>query len=212
MTIKEQWPITRADEAFDALSKAKYMFMVDCTSGYWQIPLDPDSKKYTAFIDITGRWQYTSLPMGITNAAPTFQKNMEIMLYGLLWNSCIVYIDDIIIFSNTFEEHKQRVKEVLDQLKKANIVLKPGKCDICLPEVEYLGHIVGRRQLRPKKDTVQKIMETKMPGTITEVRSFCNLAGFYRRFIHKYTEIAKPLTELMALLGKKTKITLGEEA
>ena len=98
VTIKEQWPITRADKAFDALSKAKYMSVVDCTSGYWQIPLDPDSRKYTAFTDITGRWQYTSLPMGITNAAPTFQKNMEIMLSGLLWNSCIVYIDDIIIY------------------------------------------------------------------------------------------------------------------
>ena len=212
ITIKEQWPITRSDEAYDALSKAKYMTVVDCTSGYWQIPLAKGSRRYTAYTIPSGRYQYASLPMGITNAAPTFQKNMEIMLTGLLWKCVIVYIDDIIVYSDTFEEHKAHLREVLKRLKAANIVLKPEKCDVCQNEVEYLGHIVGNGVLRTTKHNVDKVKECKLPETITEVRSFCNLAGFYRRFIHKYADIAKPLTEYMSMTGKKKKVTLTEQA
>ena len=90
-TEKEYWPITRADEAYDALSKAKLMTKIDCTSGYWQIPLSPECRPLTAFTTRSGRWQYVSLPMGITNAAPTFQKNMEVMLTGRLRKSGILY-------------------------------------------------------------------------------------------------------------------------
>ena len=98
VTFRENWNMTRVDEAYNALAKAKFMSVVDCTSGYWQIPLSRESKQYTTFTISLGRWQYTSLSMGITNAAPTFQRNMEAMLTGLLWNCCIVYIDDIIIW------------------------------------------------------------------------------------------------------------------
>ena len=149
ITVKEQWPMTRSDEAYDALSKANYMTKLDCTSGYWQIPLSSESRLYTAFTTNSGRWQYITLPMGITNAAPTFQKSMEILFTGLLWKSVIVYIDDIIIYSNTFEEHKQHLREVLKRLREANILLKPSKCSVAQKEIEYLGHIVGRGQLQP---------------------------------------------------------------
>ena len=118
-TIKEYWPIPCADEAIDALHGAKYITKIDCTSGYWQIPLEKDSRRLTAFTTRDGRWQYKSLPMGITNAAPAFQKNMEIMLSGLLWKSCIVYIDDIIIYSKTFAEHLKHIREVLREIKKS---------------------------------------------------------------------------------------------
>ena len=95
------------------------MTKIDCTSGYWQIQLDENSKKLTAFTTKDGRWQYKSLPMGITNAAPTFQRNMEIMLDGLLWKCVIVYIDDIIVYSDTFEEHLKHLRLVLDRLVKS---------------------------------------------------------------------------------------------
>ncbi len=212
ITIKENWNMTRADEAYDALSKAKYMSVVDCTSGYWQIPLHENSRKYTAFTTSIGRWQYTSLPMGITNAAPTFQRNMEAMLTGLLWDCCIVYIDDIIIYSDTFEEHIQHLREVFKRLKAANVVLKPEKCDFCQPEVEYLGHIIGNGKLKTMPRNIEKVKNCKPPETLTEVRAFCNLVGYYRKFIHKFAQIAKPLTELMSLPGKKKKITLSPEA
>ena len=107
--------------------------------------------------------------MGITNAAPTFQKNMEVMLTGLVWKCCIVYIDDIIIYSDSFEEHKKHLRKVLKRLKAANIVLKPSKCDIARKEVEYLGHIVGNGQLKTTKHNVDKVLNCNIPETLTEV-------------------------------------------
>jgi ''chromo'' (CHRromatin Organisation MOdifier) domain./Reverse transcriptase (RNA-dependent DNA polymerase)./Integrase core domain. len=212
ITIKDNWHMPRAEEAYEALAKAKYMSVVDATCGYWQVPLTPESKKYTAFTTMSSRWQYTCLPMGITNAAPTFQKNMEAMLGGLVWKSVIVYIDDIIIYSNTFQEHKEHLREVLKRLRTANVVLKPEKCDLCQQEVEYLGHVVGNGVLKTCPRNVEKVKQCKLPQTLTQVRSFCNLAGYYRRFIHKYATIAKPLTDLMALKGKRVKIKLSDEA
>ena len=212
VTIKEQWPMTRSDEAYDALSNAKYMTKLDCTSGYWQIPLDPESRLYTAFTTSMGRWQYVTLPMGITNAAPTFQRSMEIMFTGILWKYVIVYIDDIIIYSNTFEEHIEHLKDVLARLKKANIVLKPSKCSVAQQEIEYLGHIVGKGLLKPMISNTTKVKEAKIPQTLTEVRSFCNLAGFYRKFIPNFAKVAKPLTDLMGLPGKKKRVELSEDA
>ena len=104
------------------------------------------------------------------------------------------------------------MREVLTRLKAANIVLKPQKCNVCRHEVEYLGHIVGNGTLRTTKTNVDKIMNCKLPETITDVRSFCNMTGFYRKFIHKYAEIAKPLTEYMALPGKRKKVNLTPAA
>ena len=183
--------------------KAKYITKLDCTSGYWQIPLEKDSKRLTAFTTRDGRWQYKSLPMGITNAAPTYQKNMEIMLDGYLWKFALVYIDDIIVYSNTFEDHIKHLRMVLDRIRRVNIKVKPSKCVFCKKEVEYLGHIVG--------NGIQK-KECKILTTNTEVRQFCNLAGFYRRFIKSYAHIAKPLTDLAGIPGKKVKVELSEKA
>ena len=194
------------------LHKAKYITKIDCTSGYWQIPLDEKSRKLTAFTTRDGRWQYKSLPMGITNAAPTFQKNMEIMLTGLLWKCCIVYIDDIIIYSNSFEEHMQHLEQVLERLKKVNITIKVSKCFFCRSEVEYLGQVVGNGMQRPTEYNVEKILQCKPPTTNTEAKQFCNLAGFYRRFIKNFADIAKPLTDLSGIPGKKVKIELSNEA
>ncbi len=212
ITIKEQWPIPRAEDAFDALNKANFMSVIDCTSGYWQIPLTEESKKFSAFTTKSGRWQYRTLPMGITNAAPTFQKNMETMLNGLLWRNCIVYIDDIIIYSDSFEEHLLHLEEVCKRLKMCNIVAKPTKCTLFQHEVKYLGHIVGGGTLKPNPDNIKKIVETKLPETVTEVRAFCSLASYYRRFIPNFAHIARPLTDLMGLPGKKTKINLDNDA
>ncbi len=211
-TIKEYWPITRTDEAIDSLHKAKFITKIDCTSGYWQIPLDGKSKRLTAFSTKDGRWQYKSLPMGITNAAPTFQKNMEIMLAGLLWKNCIVYIDDIIVYSDTFEEHLIHLNQVLERLQKVNITIKPSKCFFCRSEVEYLGHIVGNNVQRPTEENVKKVLECKMPTTNTEIKQFCNMAGFYRKFIKHYAEKARPLTDLSNAQGKNVKVTLTKEA
>ena len=211
-TVKENWPIPRTEQAIDALNQAKFITTLDATSGYWQIPLSEESKAKTAFQTLTQRWQYKCLPMGITNAAPTFQKNMEIMLAGLLWKSCVVYIDDIIVYSNTFIEHMLHLEEVFRRLKMCNVVIKPAKCKLVRKETLYLGHVVGNGCLKPDPDNIKAIKECPLPKTLQEVRSFTMLASYYRRFINKFADIAKPLTDMMKLKGKKVKVTLSEEA
>ena len=202
-TVRENWPIPRTEEALDALSKAKYMSVIDCTSGYWQIPLHHNSRKYTSFSTRYKRYQYNTLPMGITNAAPTFQKNMELMLSGMLWICCIVYIDDIIVYSNSFEEHLKHLEEVFKRLRRCNMVIKPEKCHLVRQQVQYLGHIVGNGIVTPTDENIKKIKEMRVPETLEEVRKFTMMANFYRRFIPKFAHIAKPLIDLMKRKGKK---------
>jgi hypothetical protein len=196
VTIKEPYPLPRLEDAFDALAEAKYMTTFDFTSGYWQIPIAEEDKEKTAFTVKSGRWEYNVLPMGITNAAPTFQRNMEMMLDGLLWTRCIVYIDDVIIFGRTFEEHTENLRMVLERMREFNVVAKPKKCEVARKELYYLGHKVGGGQIRPSNHNIEKIRNMPMPKTIKEVRSFVCLAGYYRRFIEGFATIAKPLTEL----------------
>jgi hypothetical protein len=221
LTIKEPYPIPRADEAFDALKNAGLMTTFDLTWGYWQTPLAEEDKKKTTFTTRSGRWEYNVLPMGITNAAPAFQRNMEAMLSGLMWKKCVIYIDDIIIFGGTFEEHLKNVEEVLDRMRKFNVMAKPSKCKFCQTEVTYLGHRVGKGKLKMDTYNVEKILNMPMPGTLKEIRSFVCLVGYYRRFIKNFATISKPLTELQnkekcAKLGKREgtrkKFELPEEA
>ena len=209
-TVRENWSFPKIEEAIDALHGAKYMSTIDLTSGYWQIPLHPNSRKYTAYTLKKGRFQYKTLPMGITNAAPTFQRNMEMVFKGLLWKCCIVYIDDVIIYSRTLKEHLQSLNEVFKRLKQYNMVIKPDKCFLFKKEVEYLGHVVGRGQVKPAEHNIRKIKMAKIPTTLEEVRSFTMLASYYRKFIKGFAKIAQPLTEIMKLKGRKTKVSLNE--
>ena len=165
---------------FDALSRAKWMTTFNLTSGYWQIPLAEGDKEKTAFLTKSGRWEWNVLPMGITNAAPTFQRNMEVMLNDLLWKVCIIYINDIIIFGNDFDEHLKNIDIVLGRMEEFNMLAKPKKCKFCKTEVTYLGHRIGNGKLMMDTHNTKKISDMPMPGTLKELRSFVCLAGYYR--------------------------------
>jgi len=134
--------------------------------------------------------------MDITNAAPTFQKNMEMMLNGLLWTKYIIYLDDIIIFSTTFEQHKKDIKEVLERMREYEVIAKPKKCKIAREEVTYLGHRISEGMLRTEKKTIDKIVNMPLLKTLREIRSFVCLVRYYQRFIINFAKIAKPLTNL----------------
>jgi hypothetical protein len=216
ITIKESHPIPRADEAFDALSEANYITTLDFTSGYWQIPIREEDKQKTAYSTSSGRWEYNVLPMGLTNAPAAFQKNMETMLAGLTWKSCIVYIDDVIIYSKTFQDHLKHLQEVFDRLKTYNVNAKPQKCKFAKKEAEYLGHVVGRGMLRPNKANIDKVRNARLPTNVKEIRQFNGIASYTRKFIPGYAKIMKPLTELMSDKKqggkKKGTISLSPEA
>ena len=127
----------RIDDTIDALSRAKYFSTIDLKSGYYQIPVAKEDRPRTAFSFPEGSlWQFKRMPMGLSNSAPVFERLMEQVLTGLTWKSCLVYLDDIIIFSNSFEKHMQNLREVFQRLKEANLKLSPKKCNFLKKEVK----------------------------------------------------------------------------
>ena len=128
MTKKEVHPLPRIDETLDMLGGAKWFSTLDLASGYWQVEMEPEQMEKTAFSTPFGTYQFKVMPFGLSNAPSTFQKLMEMVLAGLHWTTCIVYLDDIVIFSTTVEQHLSRLRDVLARLKKAGLKLKPSKC------------------------------------------------------------------------------------
>jgi len=212
VTKKDKYPLPRIDEAFDALAKAKFFSTIDLTSGYHQLPVAEESKEITAFSTRKGHYEYNRVPMGMTNSPATFQRNMELILRGLTWQNCLVYVDDIIVFSGSFDDHLQQVQTVLGRLQGANLRIKPSKCKFFTKRVEYLGHVIQAGKIRPDSRNTEKIMQMPVPTTKKEMQSFLGLVGYYRRFIHQFSDTAKPLYDLTCgTEGGKTRLELKEE-
>src|SRR3954471_16219067 len=136
------------------------------------------------------------MPFGLTNAPATFQQLIDSVIAGLKWTVCLVYLDDIIIFSQTFEEHLNKLTLVFDRLREANLKLKGSKCRFCLPEVQFLGHTVGPEGIRPDPEKVKAVHEFPQPQNLRQLQSFLGLTSYYRKFMKDYAKIAHPLTAL----------------
>ncbi|CAF4569907.1 unnamed protein product, partial [Didymodactylos carnosus] len=135
------------------------------------------------------------MPFGLTNAPATFQRLMDLVLRGLKWSCCMVYLDDVIIYSPTFEQHLIDIDNVLNRIKESGLTLKPSKCFFCRRELKYLGHIVSADGIRPDPDKLEAVRSFSVPSKPKDVRAFLGLTGYYRRFIKNYAEIAEPLFE-----------------
>ena len=196
VTRKDSHPLPRIAESLDALGGARYFSTLDLRSGYWQIEMAADSKEKTAFITHNGLYEFNVLPFGLCNSPATFQRLMTHLMRGLEWSTCLVYIDDLIIFSRSFDDHLQHLEEVFKRLRDANVRLKPSKCHFVKPEVDYLGHLVSASGLRPNPDKIRAVQQFPTPRNVTDVRSFLGLANYYRRFIKGFAQIAAPLNNL----------------
>ena len=142
-TKMDVYPPPRVDDQLDLLSHSRYFTPLDLATGYWQASMTPESQEKTAFITHSGLYEFTVMPFGLCNAPVTFQRLMETVLAGLVRTSCIVYIDDILVVGEMFEDHLLNLRKVFDQLQKAGLHLKPTKCHLAKPQVEYLGYIVS---------------------------------------------------------------------
>ena len=180
----------------DCLGSAKLFSTLDLQSGYWQIEMDKDDRAKTAFITKHGLFEYNKMPFGLATAPSTFQRCMEMVLRGLQWKSLLIYLDDIIIFSSTFDEHIVRLNEVLNRLAKAGLKLKPSKCHLLQKEVLFLGHIVGQEGVKPNPKIIEAVKSWKPPTNVKEVQQFLGLCNYYRQFVKGFSELATPLSRL----------------
>lgn len=196
VTRKDRYPLPNINDTLDALGKAKFFTTLDLAAGYWQVQMKPEDKDKTAFSTPKGQYHFKVLPFGLCNAPSTFQRLMDQVLRGLQGKTCLVYLDDIIIYSESFDEHLNHLREVLDRLKHANLKLKPKKCYICRRRVRYLGHVVTKLGVEPDPDNVSKILNFTVPGDIEGVKSFLGLTGYYRKFIKGYADVTQPLSKL----------------
>ena len=181
----------------DCLHGAVWFSTLDLKSGYWQVELEEEVKPLTTFtMGPLGFWECEHMPFGLTNAPATFQRLMESCLGELHLNWCIIYLDDIIVFSQTPEEHVHRLKAVFNKLGAAGLKLKPSKCDLFRKEIKYLGHVVSNEEVSTDPDKIKSVTEWPQPTTVTEVRSFLEFVSYYRRFISSFSKVAKPLNKL----------------
>ena len=197
-TIKDAHPLPRIDDTLESLHGAKYFSTLDLKSGYWQGPIKEQHKEKTAFRTSGGQlYEFNQLPFGLCNAPATFSRLMDRTLAGLAWNICLYYLDDIIVFSRTWQEHLHRLEVVFKRLREANLKLGSAKCNLAKEEVNFLGYRVTRDGLEPDLRLLGAISQIEPPRDVRGVRSFLGLIGYYRRFVKKFSDKAAPLTKLL---------------
>ena len=196
LTKKDAYPIPRIEEMLDCLNGSKFFCTLDFASGYWQIAMHPDDVEKTAFITHCGLFEWIIMPFGLCNAPATFCRLMENVMSDIVWQKCLVYLDDVITFGRTFEETLENLRAVFVRVRKNNLKLKASKCHLLQRKVEYLGHEVSGNGIRPSPAKVVSLHDMALPQTLKEVRSFIGICSYYRRFIPHFSELAEPLIAL----------------
>jgi transposase InsO family protein len=196
ITVKNKYPLPLMEELFDRVQGAKYFSSIDLRDGFYQILLREEDRQKTAFRTRFGSYEYTVLPMGLCNAPSTFMQLMNDTFRDLLDKSVLSFLDDILIFSKTREEHLRHIREVLERLREKKLYGKLSKCEFMRSEVGFLGHRIGADGLCVSPDKVDAVKSWPTPRNVHDVRSFLGLAGFYRRFVKDFSKIALPMTEL----------------
>ena len=195
-THPDRYPLPNIEDIYVWLSGKKCFSKIDLLSGYWQVPVSEESQKYTAFITQDGLYEFKILPFGLRNAPSHFQRILTTILRPLLGKVCLVYIDDIIIFSDSPEQHVEHVKAVLDLLKEVEFQINLCKSKFFCTEIEFLGMIVKEGQVSVSKEKVQKIADLEPPNTVKMLRSFLGMTSYYRKYVKNYARIVQPMVEL----------------
>ena len=205
-TKKDAYALPRIEEILNALSGNKYFSILDMKSGYHQIEVLEKHKERTAFtVGPLGFYEFNRLPFGLSNSPATYQRLMENCLGDLHLNICFIFLDDLIIFSQTYEEHLQRLELVFNKLRESGLKLSPKKCSLFMEKVKYVGHIVSEEGIETDPDKVQKVLDWPTPKSPEEIRRFIGFIGYYRKFIPNFSKISKPLTIMMPKPDSKKK-------
>uniref|UniRef100_A0A8C5QC51 Gypsy retrotransposon integrase-like protein 1 n=1 Tax=Leptobrachium leishanense TaxID=445787 RepID=A0A8C5QC51_9ANUR len=196
-TIPDQYTLPRIEDLLNALNGSKWFSVLDLRSGYYQVPMNAEDQEKTAFICPLGFFQFTRMPQGVTGAPATFQRLMEKTLGDMSPRECLVYLDDIIVFGRTPEEHENRLLKVIDRLQNEGLKLSLDKCKFAQTSVTYVGHIVSAEGVATDQAKVEVVVNWPRPNNIEELRSFLGFCGYYRRFVEGYSKIARSLHDLL---------------
>ena len=190
------FPIPLIRDIFDQLQGATIFSTLDLKSGYHQLPIHPDDQEKTAFVCHAGQFEFLRLPMGLKTATQKFQRAMEIVLKGLIGKICMIYVDDVVCYSQNEIQHAEHLKMIFDRLDQYNLRLNPSKCVFGFKEVKLLGYIVSEKGLAADPDKVAAIARMKAPANLAQTRSFLGMCGYYRTLIRDFAKIAEPLVKL----------------
>src|SRR5256885_2232550 len=170
---------------------------MDLYSGFWQVEMDAKDKEKTAFICPDGLFEFNVLPFGLTNSPATFQRLLNVVLAEHLHDFCLVYIDDIVVISNTIEQHEEHLAKVFTALRKAGLLLKHSKCVFAQKEIKYLGHLVSNEGIRPDPEKIQKIRDFPVPRDKKELMIFLGMGHYYARYFKDFSLRTRPLYGLL---------------
>ncbi len=204
----DRFPLPNINEILDGLGRSKYFTTLDLNQGYYQVPLDEDSRPYTAFTTADGHFELTRMPMGLKTSAPVFASIMQRALGDLVGKICYIYLDDIVIYAETLEQHAENLRIVLKRLIAEGFKVKPQKCQFFRTSVTYLGHVISAEGLMPDPQKYESIQKWPVPKNTKDVQSFLGLANYYRRFVKNFANIATPLHNLTK---KKVKFVWTED-
>ncbi|GBG80599.1 hypothetical protein CBR_g31059 [Chara braunii] len=197
ITVKNVEPLPRIDDLLDRVQGAKYFSKIDLKSGYHQIEVHPDDQYKTAFRTRYGHYEFIVMPFGLTNAQATFQQCMNDLFRPWLDRFVVVYLDNILVFSKTLEEHQGHLRQVLEKLREANFKINAKKCDWAKTQVLYLGHVLDGDDVKPEDSKIAALRDWPTPRTLTKLRSFLGLANYYRKFVRNFSTIVAPLRRLL---------------
>ena len=195
-TIKDRYPLPRIDLLLDRLGQAKVFSKLDLAQGYHQIAMADDAIEKTAFCTNLGQWEYLVMPFGLCNAPSTFQRLMNTIFEREINSFILVYLDDILIYSRSIEEHWDHLRIALDRLRRAKLYGRLHKCEFLKDKVDYLGFEVSQDGIHASPEKVKAVLDWPRPQSVHDIRSFLGLASYYRKFIKGFSQLAKPLTDL----------------
>jgi hypothetical protein len=197
VTVKNKYPLPRIDDLFNQLGRAKYFSKIDLRSGYYQLKIWSEDVPKTAFVTRYGQYEFTVMPFGLTNTLAYFMNLMNKVFMEELDKFVIVFIDDILVYLWSAEEHGHHLRIVLEKLRAHQLYAKFTKCEFWLQKVSFFWHILTAEGVVMDPEKVIVVANWKRPTTITEIRSFLGLASYYRRFIEGFSKIARPMTKLL---------------
>jgi transposase InsO family protein len=198
LTKKDVYPLPRIDDCLDALSGSTWFSTFDLRAGYHQVRVAEEDRDKTSFATREGTFQFRKMPFGLSCAGATFQRLMDIVLSGLNHECCLVYLDDIILYSTSVRQHLDRLRLLFERLRRANLKLKPSKCSLLKKEVGFLGHVVSGDGISTDKTKTEAVSEWPIPVSTREVRRFVGLCSYYRKFVPDFASKAAPLHALMS--------------